>query len=101
MSSAAYLSQNPSLCRAEIEKKPAEEIVILHQLLPRNRWHVPPGSSAGQRYVHLYSVPGYPGSAWGDIIQAFLIVARRYVVNSLRDTSAGLFGRRVRIIRAL
>lgn len=95
----AHLSQDPSFCGVEVEKITPEKILIQHQLFPRGRRDVAARTAARQRDV-LHSVPGYPASARGDIVQA-LIVARRYVVDGLRGAPAGLLRRCIRIIRAL
>lgn len=99
--SATHLSQDSSFRSVKVEKKSSEEIIVLHQLFPRSRWHVAAGSSTSQGNGYLHFVPRYSSSVRGDIIQAFLIVARWHVVDGLGGTSAGLFGRRIRIVRAL
>lgn len=100
MSSVAHLSQDSSLRGVEIEKKSPEEVVVQHQLLPRARRHVSARAAAGQRNV-FHPVPGYPGaSARRNVAQTF-VVARRHIVYGLRDATAGLLRRRVRVIRAL
>lgn len=96
-----HLSQNSSFRSVKVEKKSSKEVIVLYQLFPRNRWHVTASSSTGQGNGYLHPISGYPTSARGDVIQAFLIVACWYVVNGLCGTSTGLFGRRIRIIRAL
>jgi len=99
--SGTYLSQGLSLGGVEVQEESAEEVVVQHQLFPRHRPPVAARSSARQRHGHLHSVSGYPGSARSDVVQAFLIVGRRHIVDGLRGTPVGLLRHRVRIIRAL
>jgi len=99
--SSTHLSQGLSLRGVEVQEESAEEVVVQHQLLPRHRSSVAARSSARQRHSHLHSVSGYPGSVRSDVVQAFLIVGRRHIVDGLRGTPVGLLRHRVRIVRAL
>lgn len=96
--SVAYLSQNSSFRSVKVEEKSSKEIVILHQLFPRDRSSITTCSPAGQGNI-FHPVPRYPVSARSNVVQAF-IIARRYVVNGLRGASTGFVGR-IRIIWAL
>lgn len=98
--SVTHLSQDSSFRSVKVEKKSPKEIIILYQLFPRSRWYVAAGSSTGQGNGYLCPVSGYPSSARGDVIHAFLIVARWHI-DGLCGTSAGFLGSRVCIIRAL
>lgn len=94
-----HLCQDPPLDRVEVEEEFAEELVVLHQLLPRGRRRVSPGPSAGQGYV-LRSVPCYPGPARRAVAQT-LIIGRRHVAHRPGHAPARLFRGYVRIVRAL
>ena len=95
-----HLSQNPPLDGGEVEEEFAEEMIILHQLIPRGRRNVSACSTARQRHV-LCSISRYPCPArCTDVAQA-LVVRRWHVVHRCWHASARLFRGCVRIIRAL